>query len=191
MKALRVFLGRYKRVAIIVAAIVLGLSISVQTYKGTCTVAGSVSRYFSDWSIVISAFVTLTLALAAFWAISDNRHSRFVEFRKRSLDEIRDWAIGCLESALSLHLGVEKVEQVKLQLDLLNIRGVAVETDAVEIDNNLGEKIAEVLKTVESHLEKIKNGGDRTDTLNKLEKLVLEIAKATSKLRAEITTKGS
>ena len=191
MKAFRIFLRRYIWVAAIVAAIALGLSIYVQTYKGTYTVAGSVFRYFNDWSIVISAFITLTLALAAFWAISDNRHSRFVEFRKRSLDEIRDWAIECFQTTFSLKVAAIDVKNTRKQLNLLNIRGVAVEADAVEIDNNLGAKIAEVRKTVKSLLELIEANGDRTKEEESLEKLVEEIVTDTSKLRAEITTKGS
>ncbi|MFC1860471.1 hypothetical protein ACFLYC_02730 [Chloroflexota bacterium] len=35
--------------------------------------------WLKEWAVPLSAGVTLLLAIAAFWAINDNRHARIVD----------------------------------------------------------------------------------------------------------------
>ena len=46
----------------------------------------------TDTWIVISAGATFLLALAAFWAILDNRNTRRLERKERLLNAIIEWA---------------------------------------------------------------------------------------------------
>ena len=64
---------------------------------GALTIAGSL--YI--WAIIfllrsnnwagISALTTMLLAIAAFWAIMDNRYGRLVDRKERLLNEIIEW----------------------------------------------------------------------------------------------------
>lgn len=73
--------------------IILGFAIWVQSSKETNWFAKWVFDLLTQWAIVLSAAVTLMLAMAAFLNISDARHFRYVESITKSLDETRSWAL--------------------------------------------------------------------------------------------------
>lgn len=64
------------------------------------TPANWLYSFLDDWSIVLSASAMGLLAIAAFLAILDNRHTRNLDRQERLLNEIIDWALEIQTSSL-------------------------------------------------------------------------------------------
>jgi len=80
---------------LIAFAIFVILAIIVQITKDSDTpnrFALGAFNFFNDWALVLSASVTFLLAVAAFFAILDNRNARILGKRERLLNEIIEWA---------------------------------------------------------------------------------------------------
>jgi len=119
--------------------IILGFAIWVQFSKQTNCFARWVFDFLTQWAIVLSAAVTLMLAIGAFWNISDTRHFRYVESITKSLDEIRSWALDA-KRALFLpwwerQLALEA--NLREKLEHIAARSVFVKSDAERLVDSL------------------------------------------------------
>lgn len=145
MRALWVFVRRFWLSITILIVIILGFAIWVQFNKETNCFAGWVFNFLQQWAIAISAAVTLLLALAAFWSISDTRHFRYVESITKSLDEVCSWAMDTKRALYLPKWGHQEASQYNLRANLEHIatRSVFVKSAAERLVKSLqkGEAI--------------------------------------------------
>jgi len=132
MRALWVLVRRFWIPVTILIIVVLGFAICIQLNKETCRFAGWVFDFLQQWVIVLSAAVTLLLALAAFWSISDTRHFRYVESITESLDEVRSWAVDTKRALYLPKWGHQEASEYRLRDNLEHIaaRSVFIRRDA-------------------------------------------------------------
>lgn len=139
MRALWVFVRRFWLPITLGILIILGSAIWVQLSKESNWFAKWVFDFLAQWAIVLSAAVTLMLAMAAFWNISDARHFRYMESIAKSLDETRSWALDAKrvlflpwwERQLALEANLrEKLEHIAA-------RSVFVKSDAERLVDSL------------------------------------------------------
>jgi len=132
MRALWIFLRRFWLPITIVIVIILGFAIWVQFSKETNWFAKWVFDFLAQWAIVLSAAVTLMLAMAAFWNISDTRRFRYVESITKSLDGTRGWALDAKRALFLPWWDHQWASQYKLRenLEHVAVRSVFVKSDA-------------------------------------------------------------
>ena len=132
MKALWDLVRRFWLPITIFVAITLGLAILIQIYKETNCFVGWVFNFIQQWAIVLAAAVTLLLALAAFWNISDTRHFQYVETITKSLDEVRSWAMDTKRALYLPRWGHQEASVYDLRDNLEHManRSVFVKSDA-------------------------------------------------------------
>ena len=92
MRAIWAFLRRFWLPITIGAVIILGFAIWVQFFKETNCFAKWVFVFLSQWATVLSATVTLLLAFAAFWVISETRHFRYLDEETNTIADLNKWA---------------------------------------------------------------------------------------------------
>lgn len=81
--------GKYWHVILIsVIILLLAFTVLVQNTKDTNDLAKWTFDFLDDWATVLSAAVTLMLAIAAFWAIAENRRIQAESDKIASLDRI-------------------------------------------------------------------------------------------------------
>ena len=113
---------------LLIAAIVLCSVILVDIFKSESWLAKRVFDFLDDWAVVLSAAATVTLAIAAFWAvrqggertsivIDENRRIRAEEresdFKRRCLDDIHEWVLKAIG-----FFSQERSMQTKHELEL-------------------------------------------------------------------------
>lgn len=147
---------------------VLILTITIQILKEeACPVympwyqciANHIFKYFSNWGIVLSATVTLLLAIAAFGTIAENRRIRLEDMElasnRRSLDEIRIWAEEAYADLINPGLEDLQTEQKKMIQKLAPIaaRSLIVRECAEWLGGDLVERINDALKSMQSFID--------------------------------------
>jgi len=139
MRALWIFLRRFWLPITIVIVIILGFAIWVQFSKETNWFAKWVFDFLAQWAIVLSAAVTLMLAMAAFWNISDTRRFRYVESITKSLDGTRGWALDAKRALFLPWWDHQWASQYKLRenLEHVAVRSVFVKSDAERLVHSL------------------------------------------------------
>lgn len=167
MRALWVFVKRFWLPLTIGIVIIIGFAIWVQFSKETNCFAKWVFDFLTQWAIVLSAAVTLMLALAAFWNISDIRHFRYVESITKSLDEIRSWALDAKRALFLPSWDHQWASQYNLRENLEHIatRSVFVKSDAERLVNSLtkneatavGCELARRVNDAATHLDQFIN----------------------------------
>lgn len=153
MRALWVFVKRFWLPITIGVVIILGFAIWVQFSKGTNCFAEWVFDFLTQWAIVLSATVTLMLAIAAFWNVSDTRHFRYVESISKSLDEIRSWALDANRALFLPWWDRQWALQYNLREKLEHIaaRSVFVKSDTERLVNSLTKDEATTVGSLLSH----------------------------------------
>ena len=167
MSALWVLVRRFWLPIAIGTVIIVGFLTWVQFSKETNCFAEWVFDFLTQWAIVLGAVVTLMLALAAFWNISDTRHFRYVESITRSLHEIRSWALDAKRVLFLPSWDHQWASQYNLRENLEHIatRSVFVKNDAERLVNSLtknqataiGFELARRVNDAATHLEQFIN----------------------------------
>lgn len=92
MTVLWVFIKRFWFPIAIGIVVILGFAIWVQLCKETNFFAKWAFDFVTQWAIVLSASVTLILAFATFWVISDTRHFRYLDDKTKVITDLNNWA---------------------------------------------------------------------------------------------------
>jgi len=122
-------------------------------------IANSIFKYFNDWAIVLSATVTLLLAIAAFGAIAENRRIRLEDMelasKRCSLDEIRSWAEEAYAALINPGLEDLQTELKKMIQKLAPIaaRTLIVRECAEWLGGTLSEHVDDAIKSMHPFID--------------------------------------
>ena len=98
------------------ALVILGFAIWVQFYKDTNCFAEWVLDFLTQWSNVLSATVTITLAIAAFWVISDTRRFRYLDDKTKTIIDLSNWGADVVRCLTIPARQVNNVRELKKNL---------------------------------------------------------------------------
>ncbi len=160
----------------VIISLVLLVSIMIQVIKEeSCPTyipwyqcaAKQIFNYFRDWSVVLSATVTLLLAMAAFGAIAENRRIRLEDIDlssiKHSLEEILRW---CEEAHASLTTtNIYEVQgeqrQMIMKLSMISARTPRIREYSEWLGDELPVLVGNAIKSLHLFTEVLKNDVDR------------------------------
>ncbi len=190
----------YIRTAITFVIIILSLGILVQILKEIPCLAGTIwytsataiYDFFNDWSLVLSAGVTLMLAVAAIWAVMDNRYGRRLDRMQRLQDDVINWAFEVRKTLFVPCFERQTVIQADMRekLDALAAKRSIIEAKAAELSVHaeLTEKVGEVANHLEQFINNLEHVSVQDfDSLKtpweNLKKEFLEIVKSASSIK--------
>ena len=134
---MRNLFGKYWPVIPICIALILCAAVLVQIFKLSNWVANWLFNFVNDWAIILSASITLLLAVAALWAISETRRirseDRKLEVKRHALLMVRKWVQKCQELLLlnaqysdeyrrvdnAMNKTLEKIQDAKMELVIM------------------------------------------------------------------------
>jgi len=121
--------------------IILGFAVWVQLSKETNWFANWLFTFLKEWATVLSAAVTLLLAFAALWVISDTRHFRDMDSKIRSLNDICSWALDAKRALFVPWFNHQWAAQSNMREELEHIaaRSVFVKSDAKRLCESLAK----------------------------------------------------
>jgi hypothetical protein len=172
-------------------ALVAYLLQELDTFRGSIwnDIGAEIYEFLDEWAIIISAGVTLLLAVTVGWVVMDNHHDKKVDRALRLQNEVVVWAVEVMETIPlpSAELKAASNEAIREKLTGLSATSIIAGTKANELmpGSELKRKIDTVSNSLEEFVQNLEQTTDNNpasieNQRDNLKKALLDIIKSAS-----------